>query len=58
MFGLFGKTSSRSKLEKQYKKLLEDSYRLSTSDRAKSDQVRAEAEEVIKQLEEIEKSGK
>lgn len=58
MFGLFGKTSSKSKLEKQYKKLLEDSYRLSTIDRAKSDKVRAEAEEVIKQIEELEKSGK
>lgn len=58
MFGLFGKTNPKAKLEKQYKKLLEDSYRLSTIDRAKSDKVRAEAEEVMKQIEELEKSGK
>ncbi|NEN22080.1 Lacal_2735 family protein [Cryomorpha ignava] len=58
MFGLFGKSNPKAKLEKQYKKLLEESHRLSTIDRAKSDKVRAEAEEVIKQIEELEKSGK
>lgn len=57
MFGL-GKSNPKAKLEKQYKKLLEESYRLSTTDRAKSDKVRAEAEEVIKQIEELENSKK
>lgn len=58
MFGLFGKSDPKAKLEKQYKSLLEESYRLSTIDRAKSDKVRAEAEEVIKEIEKLEKSGK
>ena len=54
MFGLFGKKDPRAKLEKEYKKLLEESHRLSTIDRAKSDKVRAEAEEIIKQIEALE----
>ena len=58
MFGLFGKSDPKAKLEKQYKKLLEESYRLSTIDRAKSDKVRAEAEEVINQIDELIKLGK
>lgn len=55
MFGLFGKSDPKAKLEKQYKKLLEESHRLSTIDRAKSDKVRAEAEEIIKEIEKLEK---
>lgn len=58
MFGLFGKSDPKAKLEREYLKLLKESHRLSTIDRAKSDKVRAEAEDVIKQIEEIEKSAK
>ena len=54
MFGkLFGKTSPKEKLEKKYKKLLEESHRLSHSNRAKSDLLRAEAEEVLKEIENL-----
>lgn len=50
MFGLFKKKTEREKLEEKYKKLLDESYKLSTSDRAKSDLKRAEAEEVLNQI--------
>lgn len=54
MFGsLFGKTTPKEKLEKKYRKLLEESHRMSTSNRAKSDQLRAEAEEVLKEIESL-----
>jgi len=48
---MFG--SKQKKLEAKYKKLLEESHRLSSTDRAKSDQKLAEAEEVRKQLDEL-----
>lgn len=53
MFGLFKKKSPVDKLQDEYKKLMEESYRLSTSDRKASDLKRAEAEDVLKQLEAI-----
>ena len=46
MFGF----NKKAKLEKKYKQLLEESYRLSTTDRQKSDLKAAEAEEVRKEL--------
>lgn len=51
MFGLFKGRSEKEKLEQKYKKLLEDSYKLSRTNRAASDKVMAEAEEVLKQIE-------
>jgi len=54
MFGLF--KSKKEKLYDKYNKLMKQSYNLSTKDRAKSDLVRAEAEVVMKQLEELEKN--
>lgn len=54
MFGLFKKKSPKEKLQDQYKKLMEESYQLSHSDRKASDLKRAEAEEVLKQIEEME----
>ncbi len=58
MFGLFGNKDPKAKLEKQYKKLLDESYKLSTTNRAKSDTVRAEAEAVLKEIEKLEKNDK
>ena len=46
--------NKKAKLEKQYKQLLDEAYRLSHSDRSKSDSKTAEAEEVRKQIEAIE----
>jgi DnaJ-domain-containing protein 1 len=56
MFGLFGKASPAEKLEKKYRKLLEEAHRLSHIDRAKSDLMMAEAEEVMKEMERLSKS--
>lgn len=51
MFNLFGKRDERARLEKAYRRLLEESFRLSTTDRRASDLKRADAEEVLKKLE-------
>jgi len=53
MFGFFKKPSQREQLEKKYRQLLEQAHRLSTVDRKKSDEVRAEAEAVLQQLENL-----
>lgn len=58
MFGLFGKQDPTAKLEKKYKKLLEESHRLSTINRSKSDILRADAEDVINEIESIRESKK
>lgn len=46
MFGLFKKEEPWVKLEKEYHKLLEQSFKLSTTNRAESDKLRAKAEEI------------
>ena len=53
MFSLFKKKDTRAKLEAQYRSLLEESHRLSTSDRRASDLKRAEAEEVLQAIEKL-----
>lgn len=53
MFGLFKKKSKKEILNKQYKKLLEESYQLSHTDRKASDLKRAEAEEILKEMEQL-----
>ncbi len=58
MFGIFKKQSEREKLEALHKKLLEEAFALSTSNRALSDLKIAEAAEVEKKiLKLIEKAG-
>lgn len=52
MFGLFKKDPIK-KLQKQYKELLEASFNLSTTDRKASDLKRAEAEEVLNEIEKL-----
>ena len=53
MFGLFKKKSEKEKLQKKYRKLLEESYKLSHTNRSASDQKAAEAEAVLKQIEDL-----
>jgi len=53
MFGLFSTGSKKQQLEKKYKKLLEQSYKLSHTDRKASDELAAKAEEVRLELEKI-----
>ena len=54
MFGLFKKKTEKEKLEDQYKKLLNESYKLSHSDRTASDKKAMEAEGVLKKIESLE----
>jgi hypothetical protein len=53
MFGLFKKKTEKEKLQVKYEKLLKEAYTLSTSNRKLSDQKTFEAEEIIKQIEEL-----
>ncbi len=56
MFGLFKKKSEVEKLEVKYKKLLEEAHQLSTTNRSKSDEKMYEANEVLKQIDQIKKA--
>lgn len=51
MFKLFKKKSEKDQLLEKYDKLIEESYRLSKIDRAKSDLKAAEADELMKRIE-------
>ncbi len=53
MFGLFKKKSEKEKLQEAYKKLLEDAYKVSHSNRTESDRLLAEAEEIAKKIERL-----
>ena len=55
MLGLFKKKSPKEKLEKKYQKLIEESYKLSHTDRKASDMKAAEAEEILNEIRELEK---
>lgn len=54
MFGLF-KSDPTKKLEKQYKKLMEEAHALSHKDRKAADQKMKEADDIAKQLEAMRK---
>jgi len=49
--GLFKSKSELEKLQEKYGKLMEESFKLSSQDRKKSDAKAAEAEEVMKKIE-------
>ncbi|GAB5526141.1 MAG: hypothetical protein Roseis2KO_40130 [Roseivirga sp.] len=48
--GLFRRKSEKEKLQAKYKKLVDEAYKLSHSDRRASDLKTAEADEVLKQI--------
>jgi len=50
MFGLFGKKSPLEKLEKEHKKVLEEAFTLSKSNRSESDKLYAKAADLEKQI--------
>lgn len=54
MFGLFKKKSEKEKLNEKYMKLLEESKRMSTSNRSESDRLVGEAEKVLDRIKAIE----
>lgn len=49
--GLFTRKTEKEKLQDKYKKLVNEAYKLSHSDRRASDLKTAEAEEVLKKIE-------
>ena len=53
MFGIFKKKDPRKKLEAKYKELLEESFRLSKTNRTASDAKAAEADLVMKEIEKL-----
>lgn len=55
MFKLFKKKSELEKLEIQYQKLLDESYKLSHTNRKESDQKSAEAHDILNRIEAIKK---
>ena len=50
ILNLFKKKTPLQKLEEQYDKLIQESYRMSTIDRAKSDTLAYEANEILIQI--------
>tara|TARA_R110000787_G_scaffold201935_1_gene312720 strand:- start:5771 stop:5944 length:174 start_codon:yes stop_codon:yes gene_type:complete len=55
MFKIFKKKTEVEKLSLKYKELLAEAHRLSTTSRRLSDEKAAEASEVLKQIEGLEK---
>lgn len=55
--GLFRRTTPKDKLNKKYRKLLEQSKALSTVNRKESDKLLAEAEDVLNQIKKLEANG-
>jgi hypothetical protein len=53
MFGLFKKKTKEEILQKKYDKLIDESYKLSTINRTKSDEKAFEANEVLKQIDNL-----
>ncbi|WP_299107477.1 Lacal_2735 family protein [uncultured Winogradskyella sp.] len=56
MFGLFKKPSEIEKLQKQYKKLMADWHKLSSSNRSESDKKYAEAQLIMDKIEQLKAS--
>ena len=56
MFRFFKKKSEMEKLQLEYKRLLEEAHRLSTSNRSLSDEKMFEANEVLKKIDQLKKS--
>lgn len=51
--GLFSRKSPKEKLQKKYEKLMQESYNLSKVNRKASDQKVVEAEEILKEINEL-----
>ena len=54
MFGLFKSKSPKEKLQARYKKLMSEAHKLSQVNRSAGDAKYAEADEVLKQIENLE----
>ncbi len=51
MFGLFKKKTEKEKLQAEYQRLLQKSFELSTVNRAESDKIAAQADEIGRRIE-------
>lgn len=58
MFGLFKKKSEIEKLQDQYKKLMEEAYKLQSINRSDSDQKYLEADNILKKIATFESKSK
>lgn len=56
MFGLFKKKSEKERLQAQYEKLMQESHRLSHSNRRAADEKFAEAEAIAQQIDLLNKT--
>jgi len=57
MFGLFKKKSEKEKLTTLYKKIKEQAYVLSKTDRRESDRLEKEASDILEKLDDIDKNN-
>ena len=55
MFGLFKKKTEIEILQKKYAKLMEEAFQLSKINRTDSDKKHAEAEDIMKKIEDLKK---
>jgi uncharacterized protein Yka (UPF0111/DUF47 family) len=53
MLKLFKRKSEKEKLQEKYRKLMEEAYKLSHSNRKAADEKTAEAEEILKKIESL-----
>jgi len=53
MFNLFKRKTEKEKLEEQYQKCIEESYKLSTTNRSQSDLKMAEANKILELIEKL-----
>ena len=53
MFNLFKKKTEKEKLEEAYKKCLEESFKLSKTDRSASDKKVQEANDILEKIEKL-----
>ena len=56
--GFFTRKTKKEKLNDQYKKKLEQAYKMSTSNRTESDRLTAEANEILEEIKKLEGSPK
>ena len=52
--GFFSRKSKKEKLNEQYKKKLEQAYKMSTSNRTESDRLTKEANEILEKIKRLE----
>jgi hypothetical protein len=52
--GFFSRKSKKEKLTEQYKKKLEQAYKMSTSNRTESDRLTKEANEILEEIKRLE----